>query len=112
MLLTETGGRSLAERRGRSCFILLVAHIPPWAHRVASCIELSSTGPPPSFYRAKHSYFLELDARFCTGFKGASSVMHDERVNQPPDSETTCGEQLNDANSDVPEVETVTSEKS
>ena len=26
-----SGIRSLAERWARSCFILLVAHIPPWA---------------------------------------------------------------------------------
>ena len=96
-------GAALPHNRhqGRYCFILLVAHIPPWAYRVASCPSTAPRGHP-QFYRAKHSYFLELDARFRTGFKGASSVMHDERVYQPPNSETTCREQLNNANSNVP----------
>ena len=54
----------------------------------------------------------ELDAWCRTGLEGASSVVHDECVYQPPDAETSCGEQLDDADSDVAEVETVTSEKS
>ena len=38
--------------------------------------------------------------------------MHDERVYQPPDAETSCGEQLDYADSDVAEVETMPAEKS
>ena len=97
--------------QGRVCLILLVAHIPPVGPGWPRVLSSAPRGYP-QFYCARQPYFLEFDARLCTGFKGASSVMHGERIYQPPDAETSCGEQLNDANSDVPEVETVTSEKS